>query len=40
VVGALMVKLRVAIESQPAAFEIIAVYDPLLVYVCPFASQV
>jgi hypothetical protein len=40
VVGASMVKLRVAIESHPKAFERIAVYDPLFVYVCPFAAQV
>jgi hypothetical protein len=40
VVGASMVKLRVAIESHPKAFERIAVYEPLLEYVCPFEGQV
>ena len=33
-----MVKLSVAVFKQPAAFKLVSVYVPLIVYVVPFQS--
>jgi hypothetical protein len=34
--GVLMVSVRVAVLSHPAAFVVLKLYTPELVYVCPF----